>query len=971
MGIGGVVITWEMFKGEFLRKYFPADIRNKKVVEFMELKQGNMSVAEYSVKFEELCAFSPHYNTVDAEEAKCVKFESGLRPDIKHLIGFSQIRDFATLVDKCRICDDDGKAKTNYYKAMSDKRGKGQDRGKPYGDKGKKVVESSGGKKRGSGQCYRCGEVGHKSYECPGKGDKCFNCGKWGHRSDVCLVKVTCFNCGEEGHKSPMCKKPKKTMGKVFALSGDDADQGDNLIRGTCFIYNTPLIAIIDTGATHSFISVDCMKRLSIPVSEMTGRMEIETPANGSVTTRLLNKVTIKNKYPLPRIDDLMDQLVGACVFSKIDLRSGYHQIRVKTEDIPKTAFRTRYGHYEYSVMPFGVTNAPGVFMEYMNRIFHSFLDKFVVVFIDDILVYSKSEEEHKEHLRIVLQILKEKKLYAKLSKCEFWLKEKRQVVAYASRQLRVHERNYPTHDLELAAVVFSLKVWRHYLYGSKFEVFSDHKSLKYLFDQKELNMRQRRWLEFLKDYDFDLSYHPGKANVVADALSRKSLHMSSLMVKELELIEEFRDLSLKGTLVPKLAEIYVEQIVKLHGIPSSIVSDRDPRFTSRFWESLQEALGTKLRLSSAYHPQTDGQSERTIQSLEDLLRACVLEQGVSWDSCLPLIEFTYNNSFHSSIGMAPFEALYGRRVTSTTGIGRALKSRKLTSKFIGPYQILKRVGKVAYRIALPPSLANLHDVFHVSQLRKYVRDPSHVIESDDVQVRDDLTVEVVPLRIEGREVKRLRNKDIASVKVVWGGPAGKLLSGTMDKEGGSVSKPPLLTGPENYDYWKSRMEAFIKSIDSRTWKAVLRGWEPPMVLDKDGKKTDVKKPYDEWTKDEYDLALGNSKALYTIFNSVDANMFMLVKRCITAKHAWEILRKAHEGTSKVKLSKLQMLKTNFENLRMKEKESIHDFQMNVLDFANSFDALGKPISDEELVGKILRSLPKRFDMKVINEVYA
>jgi hypothetical protein len=139
---------------------------------------------------------------------------------------------------------------------------------------------------------------------------------------------------------------------------------------------------------------------------------------------RQLNKVTIKNKYPLPRIDDLMDQLVGACVFSKIDLRSGYHQIRVKSEDIPKTAFRTRYGHYEYAVMPFGVTNAPGVFMEYMNRIFHPYLDKFVVVFIDDILIYSKSEEEHAEHLRIVLETLREKKLYAKLSKCEFWLKE-------------------------------------------------------------------------------------------------------------------------------------------------------------------------------------------------------------------------------------------------------------------------------------------------------------------------------------------------------------------------------------------------------------------------------------------------------------------------------------------------------------------------------------------------------------------
>jgi len=374
--------------------------------------------------------------------------------------------------------------------------------------------------------------------------------------------------------------------------------------------------------------------------------------------------VTIKNRYPLPRIDDLMDQLVGARVFSKIDLRSGYHQIKVKDEDMQKTAFRTRYGHYEYSVMPFGVTNAPGVFMKYMNRIFHAYLARFVVVFIDDILVYSKSKEEHVEHLKIVLQVLKEKKLYAKLSKSEFWLNEvsflghvisgsgivvdpskvdvvsqwetsksviearsflglagyyrrfiegfsklallltqltckgkafvwdtfnelkqrlttalvlilpkpdepfvvycdasmlgfggvlmqDNKVVAYASWQLRIHERNYPTHHLELAAVVFVLKIWRHYLYGSRFEVFSDHKSLKYLFDQKELNMRQRRWLELLKDYDFGLNYHPGKANVVADALSRKTLHMSAMMPKDFELLEQFRDLRLVCEMSP------------------------------------------------------------------------------------------------------------------------------------------------------------------------------------------------------------------------------------------------------------------------------------------------------------------------------------------------------------------------------------------------------------------------------------
>ena len=142
------------------------------------------------------------------------------------------------------------------------------------------------------------------------------------------------------------------------------------------------------------------------------------------VDYRQLNKVTIKNRYPLLRIDDLMDHLVGVEVFSKIDLRSVYHHIRMKEEDISKTAFRTRYGHYEYSAMPFSVTNASGVFTEYLNRIFHPYLDQFVVVFIYDILLYLRLDEEHAELLRIVLHTLKEKKLHAKLSKCEFWMRE-------------------------------------------------------------------------------------------------------------------------------------------------------------------------------------------------------------------------------------------------------------------------------------------------------------------------------------------------------------------------------------------------------------------------------------------------------------------------------------------------------------------------------------------------------------------
>ncbi|GKE62406.1 putative reverse transcriptase domain-containing protein [Tanacetum coccineum] len=251
---------------------------------------------------------------------------------------------------------------------------------------------------------------------------------------------------------------------------------------------------------------------------------------------RELKKLTVKNRYPLPRIDDQFDQLQGSQFFSKIDLRSGYHQLRVHEDDIPKTEFRARYGHFEFIVMPFGLTNEPAVFMDLMNRVCRPYLDKFMIVFIDDILIYSKTREDHVEHLRLVLELIKKEKLYAKFSKCEFWLREvqflghdklcnvpvlalpdrpedfvvycdasglglgcvlmqRGKVIAYASRQLKIHEKNYTTHDLELGAVVFAFKIWRHYLYGTK-SLFSG--------------------------YDCEIRYHPGKANVVAVALSRK-----------------------------------------------------------------------------------------------------------------------------------------------------------------------------------------------------------------------------------------------------------------------------------------------------------------------------------------------------------------------------------------------------------------------------------------------------------------
>ncbi|XP_042437104.1 uncharacterized protein LOC122023077 [Zingiber officinale] len=333
-----------------------------------------------------------------------------------------------------------------------------------------------------------------------------------------------------------------------------------------------------------------------------------------SIDYRQLNAVTIKNKYPLPRIEDLFDQLKNTCVYSKIVLRSSYHQLRVGDADIPKTAFRTHFGHYEFLVMPFGLTNAPAVFMDLMNRVFLEYLDQFVIVFIDDILIYSRSEEEHRRHLRIVLetlrrgisvdpqkieaitsweqpktvqeirsflglagyywrfvegfssialpltQLTRKGEKFSLTESCELSFQELKRrlvtapvlvlpsgmdgfvlftdasyqglgavlmqherVVSYASRQLKDYERNYPVHDLELAAIIFALKIWRHHLYGITFEIYTDHKSLKYFFTQKELNLRQRRWMEFLKDYDCTINYHPGKGNVVVDALSRKS----------------------------------------------------------------------------------------------------------------------------------------------------------------------------------------------------------------------------------------------------------------------------------------------------------------------------------------------------------------------------------------------------------------------------------------------------------------
>lgn len=662
------------------------------------------------------------------------------------------------------------------------------------------------------------------------------------------------------------------------------------------------------------------------------------------VDYRLLNKITIKNKYALPRIDDLLDRLHGAKYFTKLDLMSGYHQVRIAEKDIPKTAFRTRYGHFEFLVLPFGLTNAPATFMRLMNDIMRPYLDRFVIVYIDDLLIFSKTKEEHDLHLRLVLDTLRQHQLVAKLSKCSFFKEEidflghvinsngiqpdprKIQVlkewpkpttvselrsflglasffrkfvpgfakiaapmsdlfksgasidswgalqdkaftqvkealttppcliifdhtkptvvradasdhaigatllqdhgqgfqpVAFESRKLTPAERNYPVHERELLSIIHALIIWRHYLEGIRFTVITDHESLKYLMTQPHLSKRQARWMERLQNFDFEVQYKPGSSNVVADALSKypelSTLTSSSaiqnpdlrtsiirslqndpayqailedikngsaqpdilisgdgmlydasqghLRIKipddtdiQAKILHEYHDVptsahfGVEKTLervsrdyswprmretvetyvrgcdacqrhksanqkppgllhplpipeaswetitmdfigpLPKtktgydsivvfvdkltkmvhyspahikdtavdIAKIFIKDIFKLHGLPRTIISDRDTRFTGHFWRSVFRTLGTRLAMSTAFHPETDGQTERANRTLLENLRSFVSQHQDDWELHLPILEMAYNNSVNASTGHTPFYLNYG-----------------------------------------------------------------------------------------------------------------------------------------------------------------------------------------------------------------------------------------------------------------------------------------------------------------------
>nr|GEY36479.1 putative reverse transcriptase domain-containing protein [Tanacetum cinerariifolium] len=490
--------------------------------------------------------------------------------------------------------------------------------------------------------------------------------------------------------------------------------------------------------------------------------------------------------------------------------------------------------------MPFGLTNTYAVFMDLMNRVCKPYLDRFVIVFIDDILIYSKSRKEHEGNLKLIMRLLKKEEFEgihfdpAKIESIKDWaspktpteirqflglagyyrrfikeflkigrpmtkltqksvefdwgektkaalgavLIQKEKVIAYVSRQLKVHEKNYTTHDLELGGAVFALKMWRHYLYGTKCAVFTNHKSLQHILDQKELNMRQRRWLELLRDYDCTIRYHPRKTNVVADALGRKErskpLRVRALVMniglnrskqilsaqtkvkKEENFINEdlhgvinklepradgtlclnnqswiscfgdLRDLIMheshksKYSIHPGSDKMY-QDLKKLYWWPNMKAEIatyvRKCLTCDKVKKSLNKALGTRLDMSTAYHPQIDG------------------------DKIM--------------LKVSPWE-----------GVIRFGKRGKMKPHYIGPFKIIAKVGTVAYRLELLEQLSKVHSTFHVSNLKKFLADEPLVIPLDEIQVDDKLHFIEEPVEIMDLEVKRLKQSHIPIVKV-------------------------------------------------------------------------------------------------------------------------------------------------------------------------------------------------------------
>ncbi|GJS55335.1 putative reverse transcriptase domain-containing protein [Tanacetum coccineum] len=959
-------MTWVDLRKKMTDKYCPRNEMKKLEAELWNLKVIGTDVVKYNQRFQELALLC--VRMFPEESDKIERYVGGL-PDMIHgnIVAskpktMQEAIEMATeLMDKrvSTIAERQAENKRKFENTSRNNQNQQQQQNK----------------RQNTGQAYTAGNSDRKSYAgskplcskcnynhegpCP---PKCSNCKRVGHLAKDCRSRPAnannnnnnqkgngCYECGAQGHFRRNCPKLRnndrgnqagndRAPAKVYVVGNAGANP-DNVVAEVedksekKRLEDVPIVQDFPEVFPEDLPGLPPTRQVEFQIDLVPGAAPVArapyrlAPSEMKELSEQLKELSDKgfirpssSPWGAPQsccqekdgIDDLFDQLQGSSVYSKIDLRSGYHQLRVREEDIPKTAFRTRYGHYEFQVMPFGLTNAPAVFMDLMNRNMKNILNAESYELLKKEEMYAKYfpnvkfESAEYSSPRFIEGFSKIAKPMTKLTqkKVKFEWGDKQEAAFQLLKQKLC------------SAPILALPKKRRFhriLHAFKKRIGRciDARRKKAIREQKlepradgTLCLNGRSWLPCYGDlrtvimhesHKSKYSIHPGSdkmyqdikklywwPNMKADIATYVSKCLTCAKVKAEHQrpsgllvqpkIPEWKwdnitmdfvtklpktsqgydkiwvivDRLTKSTIftpmretdpLDKLARLYLKEVVTRHGIPVSIICDRDPRFASNFWRSLQNALGTNLDMSTAYHPQTDGQSERTIQTLEDMLRACAIDFGKGWVNHLPLVEFSYNNSYHASIKAAPFEALYGRKCRSpvcwtevgeaqilgpeliqeTTekiiqikqrmqaardrqksyadlkrkpmefqvgdkvmlkvspwkGVVRFGKRGKLNPRYVGPFKVIERVGEVAYKLELPEELSRVHNTFHVSNLKKCHADEPLAVPLDGLNLDDKLHFVEEPVEIVGREVKRLKRSRIPLVKVRWNSKRG------------------------------------------------------------------------------------------------------------------------------------------------------------------------------------------------------